>query len=761
MQQAGRSVGTIYDDITSTGFTIAVSDPTLRRLDYVEADHQGRRVLGQVERVERASSLSHEQALAAVEDEAGVGSDDKLSAYIRVIGFLDERNRVQVPRTPFASGQGVIAATDDLVTSLLGLHGPAEGGAFLGLVKGDRIPVHLDLNVLAQKHVGVLAKTGAGKSYTVGVLLEEFLKAGVPMVILDPHGEYGSLRNANVDDGELEAMVRFGIKPKSFNKQVKEFALDTALNPDAERLVLEGLNLEAREIVDLLPAKLSGAQVGVLYQAVKEVKEAIPAYTIKDVMDAVARNKAASKWNVLNALEALDATGVFDIRGTPLPKLVQDGQCTIVNLKGVAPDIQEVVVTRLTQTLWEARKRNDAPPHILVVEEAHNFCPERGIGNATSGAIIRTVASEGRKFGLGLVIISQRPAKIDKNVLSQCNTQIILKVTNPNDLKAIVSSIEGITGDTSDEVQRLPVGSALVAGGGLTQPVVVDIRPRHTSHGGRSIKVVSSANGKATPTPPRAASVARPAPPSRAAAATRPPSPLARASAEDAPMPTPPRTAMPSAPPAPAPSRPAAQPVEAAGDTSAPEAAARTPTDDISGVTSSAHLTRAEIARKRAEAQRALEKPGAQRQAPAGKKPPVRKDLIGLLDPEKPSAWATTRPDAPRPPPPPPQPRRITRLTKAQTEGLHRVVRRVGIVGGDDPARSVTVVRNIAIQNDRDPDVRIGEYVTIAETVCAEAAPRCIQCPLREHCQFHARMKAEREKERKNGRSIIRRLWNR
>ncbi len=743
MHQAGRAVGTIYDDITSTGFTIAVSDPTLRRLDYVEADHQGRRVLGQVERVERASSLSHEQALAAVEDEAVVGVDDKLSAFIRVIGFLDERNRVQVPRTPFASGQGVSAAPDDLVTALLGLHGPEEGGALLGLVKGDRIPVHLDLNVLAQKHVGVLAKTGAGKSYTVGVLLEEFLKAGVPMVILDPHGEYGSLRNANVDDGELEAMARFGIKPKSFNKQVKEFALDTALNPDAERLVLEGLNLEAREIVDLLPAKLSGAQVGVLYQAVKEVKEAIPAYTIKDVMDAVARNKAASKWNVLNSLEALDATGVFDIRGTPLPKLVQDGQCTIVNLKGVAPDIQEVVVTRLTQTLWEARKRNEAPPHILVVEEAHNFCPERGIGNATSGAIIRTVASEGRKFGLGLVIISQRPAKIDKNVLSQCNTQIILKVTNPNDLKAIVSSIEGITGDTADEVQRLPVGSALVAGGGLTQPVVVDIRPRHTSHGGRSIKVVSAA-GKASP-----ASAPKPRPSLPKPAVTPAERPAPRPAAPEVPV-------------------PAKAPVPVAAGIGAKPAAApangRGPPARISDVTSSSRLTRSEVERKREEARRALEAPkrAATQAAPdVPKKPPVRPDLIGLLDPEKPSPWAATRPDAPHPPKPAPAPRRIAKPTKAQATGLHRVVSRIGIVGGDDPDRSLTVVRNIAVQNGRDPDARVADYVTIAETVCSEAAPRCIQCPLRDHCQFHARMKQEREKERKNGRSIIRRLWSR
>jgi DNA helicase HerA-like ATPase len=70
------------------------------------------------------------------------------------------------------------------------------------------------------------------------------------------------------------------------------------------------------------------------------------------------------------------------------------------------------------------------PPFMLVVEEAHNFCPERGFEKAISSNIMRTIASEGRKFGLGMMVISQRPARVDKNVISQCNTQIILRVTN-------------------------------------------------------------------------------------------------------------------------------------------------------------------------------------------------------------------------------------------------------------------------------------------------------------------------------------------
>ena len=90
---------------------------------------------------------------------------------------------------------------------------------------------------------------------------------------------------------------------------------------------------------------------------------------------------------------------------------------------------------------------------------------------------------------MGLCVVSQRPAKVDKNIISQCNTNIILKVTNPNDLKAIIQSVEGLTNQTYREIQRLPIGIALISGGSLQMPVMAEIRTRETSHGGRSVRI--------------------------------------------------------------------------------------------------------------------------------------------------------------------------------------------------------------------------------------------------------------------------------
>ena len=719
-----EGVGVIYGQVGSTRFDVAVHDGSLRRLDYIAVEHNGREVLGQVQEVVRKSKVSFDEAMRLHEREHDV-TGDQLSAGVQVIGFVDAQGRVQSPRTPFSAGLVVRRADDHLVTSVLGLQSSTHDGAHLGMVKGSDIPVSLSLNTLAQKHVSVLAKTGAGKSYTVGVILEEFLRAEVPLVILDPHGEYGSLRHANIEEREVKAMRRHGVKPRSFAKQIAEFAIDTRINPEAERLVLEGMNLEGREIVDLMGSKISGGQVGVLYQAVKEVKDHLPAYTLKDVMDAVGRNRSSAKWNVLNALEALDATKVFDIRGTPISELVKPGQATIINLKGISPDIQEVVVTRVTNLLWEARKRNEVPPHILVCEEAHNFCPERGVGNAISGPVLRTVASEGRKFGMGLVIVSQRPAKIDKNVLSQCNTQVVLKVTNPNDLKAIVASVEGITSETADEVQRLPIGSALVAGGRLTQPVFVEIRPRLTRHGGRSIDVVGGGSEKAE---------------------TKAPSAPAR------PSPVPPRPVEPERVSAPEP-----EPVEA------PEPFVPEPDPEPE--------PEPELVIVERKAAREARKPMTFRQNPEPADEPPQPFRITKREPASDADTHTHSQQNEKAPPVReqangssgvPQRRRPTAKPpswdKKDHTGIARVAKRIGIVTpGADTQRTIDMVQGLAIRNGRDPDQRLGLYAEIARRVCHDDAPVCIRCPVKDMCEFHAAMENERHKSR----NPIRRLWRR
>jgi DNA helicase HerA-like ATPase len=118
------------------------------------------------------------------------------------------------------------------------------------------------------------------------------------------------------------------------------------------------------------------------------------------------------------------------------------------------------------------------------LEEAHRFAPD---GQARSLGVIRTILSEGRKFGFGVAVVSQRPSKLDADVLSQCGTQIVMQIQNPNDQRAIRDSVEKAGDDVLDELPGLTPGQAVVAGDAVNTPVLVRVRERHTDHGADSV----------------------------------------------------------------------------------------------------------------------------------------------------------------------------------------------------------------------------------------------------------------------------------
>ncbi|MBU0497183.1 MAG: DUF87 domain-containing protein [Candidatus Thermoplasmatota archaeon] len=488
MQETPESVGIIYGDVGSVDFNFTVNSPKVQKFDYIAAPHKEGWVLAQVMDIKRFSDLKAQEASLITANGEVRPIKTNVSAYADVIGYRDKRGQLQAPRTPFDTGSQISLAPEDLIRHVLGLQSDIENGAYMGMLKGHQLPVHLNIDSLVQKHICILAKTGGGKSYACGVLVEELLKKKVPLVIIDTHGEYMSLTTPNKERKEQKNMEKYGIKPHDYAEQITGFS-PLGSRGDTQHIALNGMNLEAREIIDLLHAKLSGPQIGVLYQAIKELKEYKTTYTIRDIIENVNQSKSNAKWNVIASLESLDSINVFSEIGTPTQEFVKKGKCSIINMKGVPPDIQDVVVGRLTKELFEDRKLGKIPPFLLIVEEAHNYCPERGFGSAVSSNILRTVASEGRKFGMGLCVVSQRPAKVDKNIISQCNTNIILKVTNPNDLKAIIQSVEGLTTQTYNEIQRLPIGTALISGASIQIPIMVDIRTRETSHGGRSVTV--------------------------------------------------------------------------------------------------------------------------------------------------------------------------------------------------------------------------------------------------------------------------------
>lgn len=479
-------VGIIYGNVGTTAINFRVAGD-IEKMEYVQIEHDTDGwVLGLVTEMERKTDLSLDRA-KLISDGEEVLIEEKVTATVDLIGFRDDRNLLQVPRTPFKAGDLVYKGSDTLIKNVIGLKENTDTGAYIGLLLGHDIRVEVDINAMVQKHVSILAKTGGGKSFLCGGLVEEFMKHDVTVLVVDPHGEYGSMREKGP---AVHTARNFRVSPRGYSEKIVEFATDTNINKKAQPLKFTLSNLEARELLGLTNIKNVRTYLTSLRKAIESVRGVKKEYSLKDIIHILEADEETQNAALITELEYLNEVNIFATKGTRIDEIVVKGKTTIINLRGTPPDIQELIVNRICTALFELRKVGKVPPMMLVVEEAHNYCPQQGL--AASSKIFRTIASEGRKFGLGLTIISQRAAKIDKNVLSQCNTQMILKVTNPNDLKAIASSVEGLTTSVADEIQRLPIGVALVIGGNIQMPLFVEVRSRETRHGGESVEIVPS-----------------------------------------------------------------------------------------------------------------------------------------------------------------------------------------------------------------------------------------------------------------------------
>jgi len=169
---------------------------------------------------------------------------------------------------------------------------------------------------------------------------------------------------------------------------------------------------------------------------------------------------------------------------SPLPRdrneLVNYGQISVVTLAGYTSEFQATIYSIVADDLLDLRVRKELPwPLLLVLEEAHTFAPGQAHTDAEIRAIATTkqIAQEGRKFGVGLVLISQRPSRLDETTLSQCNSFVVMRMVNPADQAFVRRVIESLGEDDARMLPDLDVGEALLAGQMINFPVLVRMKP--------------------------------------------------------------------------------------------------------------------------------------------------------------------------------------------------------------------------------------------------------------------------------------------
>jgi hypothetical protein len=427
---------------------------------------------------------------------------------VETIGYFDGVLKDFVnPRIPPNAGDQLYLASSETLAQMLSPKrseeiGSAHIGSLLTRKKGD-VPVVLSVKDVVSTHLAILASTGSGKSYTAGVLVEELMRPfnRAAVLIVDPHGEYHTIQSIQ---GSSLFKNADGYQPevKIFTPDKIKVRFSTLTEADIKYLLPEGTSDKMTHFLSLAFRSLQ--------EKLKAERRQDYAYAYHDLRDEVANQKYTTEgksdggnvssiegllWRLDSRFDKRD--GIFsDSDHIELRELFAPGRCTIFQLSDIEQHEQQVIVGALLRRVNKARmltvrgeslpnSENYLPyPVFNLLEEAHRFAPAGA--SVVSTNILKQILSEGRKFGVGIGLITQRPGKLDQDVLSQCMTQIIMRIVNPIDQDTVAKSVEGAGRAMLAELPALTKGQAVISGVAVNTPVMCRIRPRLTEHGGET-----------------------------------------------------------------------------------------------------------------------------------------------------------------------------------------------------------------------------------------------------------------------------------
>ncbi len=491
-----EEIGTVISKLESpspSSVDFVVTKGIVHRGQFVEMDYSEGTMIALVTDViktnryfERADSVKEfESNGAALFEQFPTAEWEYLIAKTRPLGVFSEKITKRATYPPSPGTKVRIAANPNLQRFL---NFDIKSGLMLGNVEYHNLPVTLNLSSLLKKHLAILALSGAGKSYLVSVLLEEILErkkeAGrIATIVLDPHGEYSCFAEPAADKAKKDY--------SSKKRMVK-----------ARDIQIGVPKLSVGILAGIIPG-LSGAQkrdLGKIISKLKdEMKNGLGPFDLHDLLDAV-NGSTGIKENTKAALGSwihdLIELGIFGKTDSPsIYDLLKPGNLTVIDLSDlINVRKKQIIVSYFAQRLFYERRNKTIPPFMLVLEEAHQFVPEKASKEAAiSRSIIRTIAREGRKFGASLCLVSQRPVQLDTTALSQCNTHIILRITNPYDLKHIGESSEGLDSKSLEMITSLRVGEALIVGEATHYPLFFKVRERKSQESKHEISLEKAA----------------------------------------------------------------------------------------------------------------------------------------------------------------------------------------------------------------------------------------------------------------------------
>jgi len=362
--------------------------------------------------------------------------------------------------------------------------------ARLGSIHQDRsIPAFAVTDELLAKHFAVLGTTGSGKSCVVSLVLHAILDQNPNghIVLIDPHNEYAAAFGERAEAIHLsnlqlpywllnfEELVEVVIGQNQERAYPEIEILKTGVIEAKKMFLRKGERSDHITVDTPVPYRL-GDLIKLFDDAMgklERTEEVVSFLRLKSKIESLRIDRRFSF--MFSRLLVDDSMGRILSRILRIP--VAGKPVSIVDISGIPSEVVDVVVSVLARmifdfSVWASHDRARQAPVLLVCEEAHRYVPrDEETHFGPSKKAISRIAKEGRKYGVGLCLVSQRPAELSTSALSQCNTMIALRMSNIRDQEFVANALPESAGGLLQALPSLAQQEAIIVGDGVTIPM--------------------------------------------------------------------------------------------------------------------------------------------------------------------------------------------------------------------------------------------------------------------------------------------------
>lgn len=382
---------------------------------------------------------------------------------------------------------------------------PSKGAADVGTPVHGTKKCRVFLNAgNFNRHTFLTGQSRSGKSFAMGVILEQLLlKTSLRLIVIDPNSDFAKLSKLRELEGvnkvrpvHLSSAEYNEVKDNYASRTTDVSVLGMPETPDEKHKPLRVRFSELTAVEKPAVLRLDPLQNRQEFHHLQKLLDGMPAgsYSIDEVRNAAKDGFDSPDTNIALRIENLgirkwqvwakkDERSLIEI-------LNEKRRCTVVDIGSLASEDEKLLASMVVLGhFWESRARRE--PVLIVIDEAHNVAPSNPaseLQRVCSDLIVR-IAGEGLKYCIHLMVATQRPGKLNPNVMSQCDNQIVMRMMSSADLATVTEAFSQIPASLMQECAKFETGNALIAGRIAPAPTFVKFDGRLSEEGGADVAV--------------------------------------------------------------------------------------------------------------------------------------------------------------------------------------------------------------------------------------------------------------------------------